>query len=351
MLTSQGDQQQIYLPDQDAGGSPPDALGAVALSVGRRHGVADQSMRGRLYSTDSTNDAVDLVTGPLGNQPLVVATPSGTNSAPATCPAPPTYPANYLATVNPWTGGSAHSPFKEPPTYLREGSCLFLATSASAAIKTVLLINPESEEASPQPGDRGEAVGAEPGHKAAGVGLSVTVTPTGLPRNLVSIMGTCPATPSRWPDARSTGWASARCSFPGPASSDRRTTATAPSPCCDGPWTAGVDHIDTAQFYGPDVANELIHEALCPYPTELVLVSKVGARRDDRGSGCRRSAGRAACRGRSQSARSRSGTDPGGQPAASSPTPTWDSRAARRDDRAPRRGTDRRNRTQHRDAR
>jgi aryl-alcohol dehydrogenase-like predicted oxidoreductase len=43
----------------------------------------------------------------------------------------------------------------------------------------------------------------------------------------------------------------------------------------------GVDHIDTAQFYGPDVANELIHEALHPYPEELVLVSKVGAARDD----------------------------------------------------------------------
>jgi pyridoxine 4-dehydrogenase len=46
---------------------------------------------------------------------------------------------------------------------------------------------------------------------------------------------------------------------------------------------AGVDHIDTAQFYGPDVANELIHEALYPYPAELVIVSKVGARRDDTG--------------------------------------------------------------------
>jgi pyridoxine 4-dehydrogenase len=45
----------------------------------------------------------------------------------------------------------------------------------------------------------------------------------------------------------------------------------------------GVDHIDTAQFYGPDVANDLIREALHPYPADLVLVSKVGARRDDEG--------------------------------------------------------------------
>jgi pyridoxine 4-dehydrogenase len=45
----------------------------------------------------------------------------------------------------------------------------------------------------------------------------------------------------------------------------------------------GVDHIDTAQYYGPDVANELIREALYPYPDTLALVSKVGARRDEAG--------------------------------------------------------------------
>jgi pyridoxine 4-dehydrogenase len=46
----------------------------------------------------------------------------------------------------------------------------------------------------------------------------------------------------------------------------------------------GVDHIDTAQFYGPDVANELIREALHPYGADLALVSKVGGRRDDTGA-------------------------------------------------------------------
>ena len=45
----------------------------------------------------------------------------------------------------------------------------------------------------------------------------------------------------------------------------------------------GVNHIDTAQYYGPDVANELIREALHPYPDELVLVTKVGAVRDTDG--------------------------------------------------------------------
>jgi pyridoxine 4-dehydrogenase len=45
----------------------------------------------------------------------------------------------------------------------------------------------------------------------------------------------------------------------------------------------GVNHIDTAQYYGPDVANELIHDALHPYPEDLVLVTKVGAERDRQG--------------------------------------------------------------------
>ncbi len=43
----------------------------------------------------------------------------------------------------------------------------------------------------------------------------------------------------------------------------------------------GVDHIDTAQYYGPDVANELIRAALHPYPEGLLIATKVGARRGD----------------------------------------------------------------------
>ena len=46
----------------------------------------------------------------------------------------------------------------------------------------------------------------------------------------------------------------------------------------------GVDHIDTAQYYGPDVVNDLIREALNPYPEDLKLVTKVGGRRDDQGA-------------------------------------------------------------------
>jgi aryl-alcohol dehydrogenase-like predicted oxidoreductase len=47
---------------------------------------------------------------------------------------------------------------------------------------------------------------------------------------------------------------------------------------------AGVDHIDTAQFYGPGTVNQLIREALHPYPEGLAIVSKVAARRDARGA-------------------------------------------------------------------
>ncbi len=46
----------------------------------------------------------------------------------------------------------------------------------------------------------------------------------------------------------------------------------------------GVNHIDTADFYGPHVTNEIIREALHPYAEGLTIVTKVGARRDDKGA-------------------------------------------------------------------
>jgi aryl-alcohol dehydrogenase-like predicted oxidoreductase len=44
---------------------------------------------------------------------------------------------------------------------------------------------------------------------------------------------------------------------------------------------AGVNHIDTSDFYGPHVTNQLIREALHPYPDDLVIVTKIGARRGE----------------------------------------------------------------------
>jgi pyridoxine 4-dehydrogenase len=45
----------------------------------------------------------------------------------------------------------------------------------------------------------------------------------------------------------------------------------------------GVDHIDTSDFYGPHVTNQLIREALHPYAEDLTIVTKIGARRDNKG--------------------------------------------------------------------
>ncbi len=46
----------------------------------------------------------------------------------------------------------------------------------------------------------------------------------------------------------------------------------------------GVNHIDTSDFYGPHITNQLIREALHPYPDDLVIVTKIGARRDAQGA-------------------------------------------------------------------
>src|SRR5215470_14246713 len=47
---------------------------------------------------------------------------------------------------------------------------------------------------------------------------------------------------------------------------------------------SGVNHIDTSDYYGPHVTNRLIREALRPYPKDLVIVTKIGARRGQDGS-------------------------------------------------------------------
>ena len=46
----------------------------------------------------------------------------------------------------------------------------------------------------------------------------------------------------------------------------------------------GINHIDTSDFYGPHITNQLIKEALHPYPEPLRIVTKVGARRDEKGN-------------------------------------------------------------------
>src|SRR5882724_10738853 len=48
--------------------------------------------------------------------------------------------------------------------------------------------------------------------------------------------------------------------------------------------SSGVNHIDTSDYYGPHITNQLIREALHPYPDDLVIVTKIGARRGADGS-------------------------------------------------------------------
>lgn len=47
---------------------------------------------------------------------------------------------------------------------------------------------------------------------------------------------------------------------------------------------SGVNHIDTSDFYGPHYTNKIIRQALHPYPDDLVIVTKIGARRDEQGA-------------------------------------------------------------------
>ena len=99
MLTSQGDLRQIFVNPWD----PAHELRVLSLS----QSVDDTAWTGEqgvLYATDSTNDAVVALTGNFPDGPVVAATPCGSNSAPAMCPDPPSFPPNYLGSLNPWSG-------------------------------------------------------------------------------------------------------------------------------------------------------------------------------------------------------------------------------------------------------
>jgi hypothetical protein len=98
MLTSQGDLQQIFVSPWDH------KLAVLNLTQSVDDTAWPDGGNGALYATDSTNDTVDVVTGDFPSGPVVAVTPCGSNSAPATCPAPPAFPANYLGSLNPWTG-------------------------------------------------------------------------------------------------------------------------------------------------------------------------------------------------------------------------------------------------------
>ena len=73
--------------------------------------------------------------------------------------------------------------------------------------------------------------------------------------------------------------ATAQCNWPAPAYGDLPKTLKRPSALWREAVAAGVNHIDTADFYGPHVTNQIIRQALHPYQAGLVITTKVGGRR------------------------------------------------------------------------
>jgi hypothetical protein len=123
MLTSQGDQEQIFVNR----GWHGNTLSVLLLT----QSVDDTQWAdspGVLYATDSTNDAIDAISGDFPRGPVVAATPCGSNSAPqTTCPAPG-FPANYLASLNPWTGAVTQLNVGGA-TFVPQGGLLFMPFS------------------------------------------------------------------------------------------------------------------------------------------------------------------------------------------------------------------------------
>ncbi|HEY0717271.1 MAG TPA: hypothetical protein VGD68_06610 [Streptosporangiaceae bacterium] len=102
MVTSQGDQQQIFV--RGAAGRHP-GLSVLNLSRPVDDTAWPASRPGAIFATSTATGTVVMVTGPFrpGTE-FAAVTPCDASSAPATCPAPPAYPVNYLGTVNPWSG-------------------------------------------------------------------------------------------------------------------------------------------------------------------------------------------------------------------------------------------------------
>jgi hypothetical protein len=102
MLTSQGDQEQIFVRPGHGGGS-----GAGLSVLDLANSVDDTAWAtgpGRLFGSSTSTDTVDEITGPFQpGQVYVAVTPCDANDAPATCPGPG-FPPNFLGTLNPWTG-------------------------------------------------------------------------------------------------------------------------------------------------------------------------------------------------------------------------------------------------------
>src|SRR5437773_4121240 len=80
------------------------------------------------------------------------------------------------------------------------------------------------------------------------------------------------------------GWGTVPCSWLVRMCSGRQQTTTVALAVLREVVSLGITHIDTSDFYGPHITNQLIKEALHPYPEQLRIVTKVGARRDEKGN-------------------------------------------------------------------
>jgi hypothetical protein len=101
MLTSQGDQEQIFVSDL---GGPHQTLSALSMSASVDDTVWPSDRGGALYASDNANNTIYRITGPFTRGSVLVAdTPCDQNDAPATCPRP-NFPPNFLGRLNPNTG-------------------------------------------------------------------------------------------------------------------------------------------------------------------------------------------------------------------------------------------------------
>jgi hypothetical protein len=101
MLTSQGDQEQIFVHHA---GRPDQSLSVLKLSSSVDDTAWPSSPNGELLTTDNSNNTINEITGPFRPGSVFVAdTPCDQNNAPATCPGPG-FPPNFLGELNPFTG-------------------------------------------------------------------------------------------------------------------------------------------------------------------------------------------------------------------------------------------------------
>ncbi len=106
MLDSQGDREQIYVPNP---GADHPSLTVLELTQSIDDTAWATDVDGTLYATDAAGDTVDAVHGnfPLGSA-FVAVTPCDANSAPPSCNNTPPSPVNFLGQLNMWTGQIAH---------------------------------------------------------------------------------------------------------------------------------------------------------------------------------------------------------------------------------------------------